>query len=201
MVGPEPTGFLVKPFATSLGGSVETFAVCASLGEVLLVCGLGLVPFELLSSFPPRRSLCKLGVDRLCLLLLFLCLRVFSMNQCVQFFQWAMMACEGFFRTFCCCCCCSCCWRFASRTLLARLLASRASPVVTRCSVDPRDRALRSTPSLGGGIGLLCREVLADLIESLSTGGGGTSLSGLSAPWDLLASGKPGRSVTRKSAG
>lgn len=76
-------------------------------------------------------------------------------------------------------------------------LLSSASEVVTRCSVEPLDRALRSTPgmpSLGGGMGLR-RELLTDRIESLSIGGGGLSESGLNVAFDLPASGRPGKSV------
>jgi hypothetical protein len=143
------------------------------LAGYLLVCGRGLFSLGL-PSFPIPGLAKRFGVDWLPRLLLFLCRRVFSNSQCVQFFQVAMMACDGRFLTF-----------FESPACEPPL-ASNTSLVVTRCSVDPRDRALRRTPSFGGGSGLRCLDELTDRIESLSIGGGGASLSGLIFPFASL---------------
>jgi hypothetical protein len=67
---------------------------------------------------------------------------------------------------------------------------------VTSCNVLPRDLALRSVPSFGGGIGRRCRDELADRIESFSIGGGGEATSGESS---CECSGNPGRSVRTRS--
>jgi hypothetical protein len=149
----------------------------------LLVCGRGLLSFDL-PSLPTVGGLSvRSGVDWLPLLLEPLCRRVFSNSQWVQFFQWARMAWEDRFFTFFC----SFAWELP--------FVVNASLVVTRWSVEPLERALRRTPSLGGGIGLRCLDVLTDLMESLSMGGGGISLSGLKLPFAVLASSaKTGRS-------
>lgn len=81
---------------------------------------------------------------------------------------------------------------------LLLLLLGMVSDVVTRCKVEPRDLALRMTPSFGGGIGRRCREVETERMESLSMGVGGTS-SVLDAPDSLRASGSKGKSVTVRS--
>ena len=163
-----------NPFATTPLGKLALGADDAELTGYLLVCGRGRVSLDL-EIFPPAVLANKSGEDwelrfRACLFR-----RVFSNSQCVQFFQVLMMACEGRFFTF-----------LPSPPEDCGpqpTFGSSASPVVTKCSVEPLDRALRMTPSFGGGIGFLCRLVLADLIESLSIGGGGTSLSaGLCGP-------------------
>jgi len=140
----------------------------------LLVCGRGLFSLDLLS-FPPSGLGRRFGVEWLPRLLEFLCRLVLSNSQCVQFFQVAMMACDGRFLV------------FSVPPVCDVLVASRASVVVTRWSVEPRDRALRSTPSFGGGIGLRFLDELTERIESLSTGGGGASLSGLRFPFAIFA--------------
>lgn len=158
----------------------------------LLVCGRGLASLLLLPLDGLRR---RFGVLRLVRLS---CrwrrLVVFSMNQCVQFFQWAMMAWLGFFFVFCCP---FASWGCAFEALLS-LFLTMVSDVVTRCSVDPRDLALRMTPSFGGGIGRRWREVETERIESLSIGVGGTS-SRRDPPLSRLASGSWGKSEKAKS--
>lgn len=182
-------GILGKPLATrSLGKAATAPPICGlSVGVVLPVCGLGL--FSLDFPVPPRALSRRSGVELVNLLwaLLFppLCRRVESNNQWVKFFQCVMKPCDCFLRTL-----------FEASVPRLTPLLSRASAVVTRCSVEPLDFALRrtpGTPSLGGGMGLR-RELLTDLIESLSIGGG-RSGSGLNVAWDLPASGRPGRSV------
>lgn len=172
------------PLTTRFVGMVET-AVTGGVCEVVVlpVCGLGLFSLESFPSLPPRALSRRLGVERLSTLLGSLCRRVESKSQCVRFFQCEINPCEGFLRS------------LLDPPSVPRL--SSASLAVTRCSVEPRDRALRSTPgtpSLGGGRGLR-RELLTDRIESLSMGGGGSSWSGLNVMLDRPASGNPGRSV------
>ena len=159
--------------ATTPFGRLTVCGVDAEpLAGYLLVCGRGLFSLGL-PSLPLPGLARRFGVDWLPRLLLFLCRLVFSNSQCVQFFQVAMMACDGRFLTF-------------LESPACELLASSTSLVVTRCSVEPRDRALRKTPSFGGGSGLRCLDELTDRIESLSMGGGGASLLGLMFPFARL---------------
>jgi hypothetical protein len=161
--------------ATTPFGRLTVWGVDAEpLAGYLLVCGRGLFSIDL-ASFPLPALATRFGVDWLPRLFEFLCRLVFSNSQCVQFFQVAMMACDGRFLV------------FLASPACEVLLPSRASLVVTRWSVDPRDRALRITPSFGGGSGLRCLDELTDRIESLSIGGGGASLSGLRFPFATLA--------------
>jgi hypothetical protein len=167
--------FAAYPLATTPLGRLTVGAVDAEmLVGYLLVCGRGLFSFDF-PSLPPAGLGSRLGVDWLPRLFEFLCRLVFSNNQWVQFFHVATMACDGRFLAF-----------FESSGC-DELFRSSASLVVTRWSVDPLDRALRKTPSFGGGIGLRCLEELTERIESLSMGGGGTSLSGLRFPFATFA--------------
>ena len=175
-----------KPFATTPLGRPAVDGIAELLVGYLLVCGRGLPSLDL-PSFELEGLSSRLGVEWLPRLLEFLFRRVFSRSQCVQFFQCAIMAWEGFFFTF-----------FCSPDDEVPFSAS-ASLVVTKWRVDPRDRALRRTPSLGGGSGFRCCDELADRMESLSIGGGGASPSGLKFPLAALAkSASPGRSAMTK---
>ena len=167
----------VPPFATNPAGNPAV--AFPPLPLYLPVAGLALsaspAPAPALLSF--RRS----GVDCDPLRLWILPRLVVSNIQCVQCRQCAAIAWLGFFLTFCAGSGGSSAW-------------SSASDVVTRCSVEPLDLALRITPSLGGGMGLRVRDVLTERKESLSTGGGGASSPSTPGPTPLCASESCGRS-------
>src|SRR5690606_4767129 len=136
---------LAPPFATNPAGNPAV--AFPPLPLYLPVAGLGLSasPAPAPAPAPALLSLRRSGVDWLHRRLWILPLLVVSNIQCVQCRQCAAIAWLGFFLTFCA----------GSGGFSAW---SSASEVVTRCSVEPLDLALRITPSLGGGTGLRVRD-------------------------------------------